>query len=278
MHRIGFHVSVAQGFLRVFDNAKAVGANCCQIFTHSPRSWKFNLVSEDVGKIFKNMYQKNDIRPIVVHDSYLPNLASEDETMVDKSIDSIKKEFISCNRLGIEYLNIHPGAHKEQGKEKGLLQICKSLNSIKDYVGNSTLLFENTSGSGSVLGSTFEELKFLLENTDFSCGITLDTCHLFTSGYDISNKETLERTISDFDKVVGLEHLKLIHLNDSQGELNSKKDRHEHIGLGNIGPEGFKAIVNQEYLQNIPMIMETPVNEKRGDKENIIFLKQMIEI
>ena len=278
MLRIGFHVSVAQGFLKVFDNAKALGANCCQIFTHSPRSWKFNVVSEDLGKIFKDMYQKNDIRPIVVHDSYLPNLASEDGTMLDKSIDSIKKEFISCNRLGLEFLNIHPGAHKEQGKEKGLIQICKSLNSIKDYVEKSTLLFENTSGSGSVLGSRFEDLKFLLENTDFSCGITLDTCHLFTSGYDISNKESLENTLSSFDKIVGLENLKLIHLNDSQGELNSKKDRHEHIGLGKIGPEGFKAIVNHDYLKNIPMIMETPVNEKRGDKENIIFLKKMIGI
>lgn len=278
MLRIGFHVSVAQGFLKVFDNAKALGANCCQIFTHSPRSWKFNVVSEDLGKIFKDMYQKNDIRPIVVHDSYLPNLASEDGTMLDKSIDSIKKEFISCNRLGLEFLNIHPGAHKEQVKEKGLIQICKSLNSIKEYVEKSTLLFENTSGSGSVLGSRFEDLKFLLENTDFSCGITLDTCHLFTSGYDISNKESLENTLSSFDKIVGLENLKLIHLNDSQGELNSKKDRHEHIGLGKIGPEGFKAIVNHDYLKNIPMIMETPVNEKRGDKENIIFLKKMIGI
>ena len=278
MHRIGFHVSVAQGFLNIFENAKVLGANCCQIFTHSPRSWAFNIVSEDVGNLFKDLYQKEDIKPVIVHDSYLPNLASIDPIMKDKSIDSIKKEFISCNRLGLEFLNIHPGAHKEQSKEKGLLEICESLNSIKDYVGKVTLLFENTSGSGSVLGSTFEELKFLLENTDFNCGVTLDTCHLFTSGYDISNKEALENTISSFDKIVGLENLKLIHLNDSQGELNSKKDRHEHIGLGKIGPAGFKAIVNHDYLKNIPMIMETPVNEKRGDKENIIFLREMIEI
>lgn len=278
MHRIGFHVSVAQGFLNIFENAKVLGANCCQIFTHSPRSWAFNIVSEDVGNLFKDLYQKEDIKPVIVHDSYLPNLASIDPIMKDKSIDSIKKEFISCNRLGLEFLNIHPGAHKEQSKEKGLLEICESLNSIKEYVGKVTLLFENTSGSGSVLGSTFEELKFLLENTDFNCGVTLDTCHLFTSGYDISNKESLENTISSFDKIVGLENLKLIHLNDSQGELNSKKDRHEHIGLGKIGPAGFKAIVNHDYLKNIPMIMETPVNEKRGDKENIIFLREMIEI
>ncbi len=278
MHRIGFHVSVAQGFLKVFDNARANSANCCQIFTHSPRSWKFNLVSEDVGKLFLDMYKKNDVRPIVVHDSYLPNLASGDTVMQERSIDSIKKEFICCNRLGLEFLNIHPGAHKDQGRGKGLLQICKSLNSIKEYVGNVTLLFENTSGSGSVLGSTFEEIKFLLERTDFECGVTLDTCHLFTSGYDISNEEALENTLSSFDSIVGLDNLKLIHLNDSQGELNSKKDRHEHIGLGKIGPGGFKAIVNHDYLKNIPMIMETPVNEKRGDKENIIFLKEMIEI
>ncbi|KYC51989.1 MAG: endonuclease IV [Candidatus Methanofastidiosum methylothiophilum] len=278
MHRIGFHVSVAQGFLNIFENAKVLGANCCQIFTHSPRSWAFNIVSEDVGNLFKDLYQKEDIKPVIVHDSYLPNLASIDPIMKDKSIDSIKKEFISCNRLGLEFLNIHPGAHKEQSKEKGLLEICESLNSVKDYVGKVTLLFENTSGSGSVMGSTFEELKFLLENTDFNCGITLDTCHLFTSGYDISNREALENTVSSFDKIVGLENLKLIHLNDSQGELNSKKDRHEHIGLGKIGPAGFKAIVNHDYLKNIPMIMETPVNEKRGDKENIIFLREMIEI
>lgn len=278
MYRIGFHVSVAQGFLKVFDNAKALDANCCQIFTHSPRSWAFNLVSEDVGKVFKDAYNKNDIKPIVVHDSYLPNLASEDPIMRDKSIDSIKKEFISCNRLGLEFLNIHPGAHKGQSRDKGLAQICESLESIKEHIGNVTLLFENTSGSGSVLGSTFEELKFLLENTDFSCGITLDTCHLFTSGYDISNEESLDNTLSKFDRIVGLENLKLIHLNDSQGELNSKKDRHEHIGLGNIGEAGFRAIVNHDYLKNIPMVMETPINEKRGDKENISLLREMIEI
>ncbi len=278
MRRIGFHVSVAQGFLRVFDNAKALGANCCQIFTHSPRSWTFNLVSEDVGNLFRDMYRKNDIAPIVAHDSYLPNLASEDSTMREKSIDSIKKEFLSCNRLGLGYLNIHPGAHKGQSKDRGLVQICESLNSIEEYIGKVTLLFENTSGSGSVLGSTFEELKSLLENTNFSCGVTLDTCHLFTSGYDISSEDALENTLSSFDKIIGLENLKLIHLNDSQGELNSKKDRHEHIGLGKIGPAGFKAIVNHDYLKNIPMIMETPVNEKRGDKENFIFLKEMIEI
>jgi len=278
MYRISFHVSVAQGFLKIFDNAESLGANCCQIFTHSPRSWAFNLISEDVGKVFKEFYQKKDIKPVIVHDSYLPNLASEDSTMRGKSIDSIKKEFISCNRLGLEFLNIHPGAHKEQSKDKGLVRICESLNSIKEYVGDTTLLFENTSGSGSVLGSTFEELKFLLENTDFSCGITLDTCHLFTSGYDISNEEALGNTLSRFDRIVGLENLKLIHLNDSKFELNSKKDRHEHIGLGKIGPSGFKAIVNHENLKNIPMIMETPVNEERGDKENIIFLREMIEI
>ena len=111
------------------------------------------------------------------------------------------------------------------------MQICDSLDSTKDYVGNVTLLFENTSGSGSVLGSNFEELKFLLENTDFSCGVTLDTCHLFTSDYvTLSNKESLENTLFPFDRIVGLENLKLIHLNDSKFELNSKKDRHEHMG------------------------------------------------
>lgn len=277
MHRIGCHVSVAQGFLKVFENAKFFGANCCQIFTHSPRSWTFNLVSEEVGKTFKNIYRKKDIKPIVVHDSYLPNLASKDINMKEKSIESIKKEFICCNRMGLEFLNIHPGAHKEQSREKGLLEISESLNSIKEYAGNVTLLFENTSGSGSVLGSTFEELNFLLQETDFSCGVTLDTCHLFTSGYDISNEEALDNTLARFDKIVGLDNIKLLHLNDTIGELNSKKDRHEHIGLGMIGKEGFKAIVNHDYLKNIPMILETPVNEQRGDKENIIFLREMIE-
>ncbi len=277
MYRLGFHVSIAQGFLNVFDNAKAIDSNCCQIFTHSPRSWAFNPVSEETGKLLRHRYSKKDIWPIVVHDSYLPNLASDDITMREKSIDSIKKELICCSRMGLEFLNIHPGAHKGQSKKVGLMRVCESLNSIKDYVGDVTLLFENTSGSGSVLGSTFDELKILLDGTDFNCGITLDTCHLFTSGYDISNKNSLEDTLSDFDNIVGLENLKLIHLNDSVGELNSKIDRHEHIGLGKIRASGFKAIINHEYLKKVPMIMETPVNEKRGDKENINFLRGMIE-
>jgi deoxyribonuclease-4 len=276
MYRLGFHVSIAQGFLKVFDNAKFVGANCCQIFTHSPRGWAFKVISEDVGKLFREKYSKEDIKPIVVHDSYLPNLASETKEMLEKSIDSIKKEFICCNRMGIEFLNIHPGTYKKN-KTEGLRLVSESLNSIKEYVGNVTLLFENTSGWGSSLGSSFEDLKILLESTDFKCGVTLDTCHLFTSGYDISDEESLSHTLNHFDKIVGLENLKLIHLNDSVGTLNSKIDRHEHIGLGNIGVAGFSAIINNEYLKKIPMIMETPVNEKRGDKENINFLKSMIK-
>jgi len=189
MYRLGFHVSIAQGFLKVFDNAKFVGANCCQIFTHSPRGWAFKVISEDVGKLFREKYSKEDIKPIVVHDSYLPNLASETKEMLEKSIDSIKKEFICCNRMGIEFLNIHPGTYKKN-KTEGLRLVSESLNSIKEYVGNVTLLFENTSGWGSSLGSSFEDLKILLESTDFKCGVTLDTCHLFTSGYDISDEES----------------------------------------------------------------------------------------
>ncbi|HGJ64594.1 TPA: deoxyribonuclease IV, partial [bacterium] len=162
-------------------------------------------------------------------------------------------------------------------RNEGLKLVSESLNSIKEYVEKVTLLFENTSGWGSSLGSSFEDLKILIESTDFKCGVTLDTCHLFTSGYDISNEEPLNQTLNEFDKIIGLENLKLIHLNDSVGMLGSKVDRHEHIGLGNIGVSGFNAIINNEYLKKIPMIMETPVNEKRGDKENINFLKSMIK-
>jgi len=248
--RIGAHVSIAKGFPSVFDNIKSIGGNCAQIFSHSPRGWKF----KDVQKVeeFKERYKKKDIKPIVIHNSYLVNLASMDKELHKKSMENMRKEFETAEVLGIDYVNIHPGSNKDV--KIGLRRIVESLNSIET---KAYLLLENTVRG---IGSEFENLTYIIKNITIKCGVTLDTCHVYAAGYDI---------VSNLDK--------LIHLNDSKFELGSKRDRHEHIGLGKIGIEGFRNFINHPKLRDIPKILETPVDERQGFKENIEVVKSLVE-
>ena len=263
--RIGAHVSMAKGFPSVFDNIKSIGGNCAQIFSHSPRGWKF----KDVQKVeeFKERYKKEDIKPIVIHNSYLVNLASLDKELHKKSMENMAKEFETAEVLGIDYINIHPGSNRDV--KIGLRRIVESLNIIET---KAYLLLENTV---SGIGSEFENLRYIIKNITIKCGVTLDTCHAYAAGYDIVS--TLDNVLNEFDSIIGLEKLKLIHLNDSKFELGSKRDRHEHIGLGKIGIEGFRNFINHPKLRDIPKILETPADERRGFKENIKVVKSLVE-
>ena len=277
--RIGFHVSIAGGVSNSVDNASKVGCGAFQIFSRNPRGWAAKPLVEDDVKNFKTRLAKSPISQdsVLVHMPYLPNLASPDGELYRKSVDTLAAEMHRCALLGISYLVIHLGSHLGKGTENGINQLVKackyaiedSLNRQKKNVVR--ILLENMSGQKNSLGSKFEEIRLILDklNDYGSFGVCLDTCHAFAAGYDMRKKKDVEKMLDHFHSSVGSKELKALHLNDSKGDLNSKVDRHEHIGLGKIGNTGFEALLSHKSLMNLPMIMETPVDDIRRDIDNL---------
>lgn len=266
---IGAHVSIAKGFPAVFDEITQITGTCGQIFTHSPRGWRFPDVDVEQAEAFKRIYKKREIWPILIHDSYLTNLASPKEDIYAKSMEMMAKEVAAANALGIEYIKIHPGSHLGQGEEKGLNQIADSLSRLERVMGEVTILLETTAGKGTDLGYTAEQLQYIRERTVIETGVCFDTCHAFAAGYDIATEEGLERTLENLDQTVGLGAVKAVQLNDSKYSFQSRKDEHAHIGMGEIGEEGFRVFLNHPSVRGLPFILETPVDGVRGHKENI---------
>jgi deoxyribonuclease-4 len=290
--RVGFHVSIAGGISNSVDNALEIGCSAFQIFTRNPRGWAAKpLVDEDVLK-FQAKLAKSPISPeaVIAHMPYLPNLATPDGELYKKSIDTLAGEVQRCSTLGIPSLVIHLGSHLGKGTEAGISQLVKACNYAFDNYGKNTsshesqskqktkkknvpvrILLENMAGQKNSIGSRFEEIRLLLDELKpkGSFGVCLDTCHTFASGYDLRKEKDVEKMLDQLDSTVGLKELKALHLNDSKGDLNSKIDRHEHIGLGKIGKAGFAALLQHKSLRNLPMIMETPVDKQRSDAENL---------
>jgi deoxyribonuclease-4 len=217
--------------------------------------------------------------PIVAHMPYLPNLASAEQTVYKKSVSTLKSELRRCGQLKIPYLVTHLGSHMGKGHDQGLRNILKALDTALSMADNGVvLLLENEAGSRNSMGSSFEEIQAIingLEAHSDRIGVCFDTCHAFAAGYDLRNEDSVEATVNELDRIIGLREIKVIHANDSKGGLNSKVDRHEHIGLGKIGEEGFKALVHQEKLRELPFIMETPMDEIRDDYANLKKLREL---
>ncbi len=273
---IGAHVSIKGGFTSVFDRIEEIGGTCGQIFTHSPRTWKFPDIDKEEAEKFKEIYQKKEIWPILIHESYLTNLATPKEDIYKKSMDAMKKEIAAAAMLGIEYIKIHPGSHLGQGEEKGLDQIAASLSAF-ECMGDVIILLETTAGKGTDLGHTFEQLQYLREATKIETGVCLDTCHVFAAGYDITTPEGLDMTLDELDCTMGLTSVKAVQLNDSKHPFNSRKDEHAHIGLGEIGDKGFSVFLNHPRIRDLPLILETPADSTRGHKENVEAVKALMQ-
>lgn len=277
--RIGFHVSIAGGIHKSVLNAQTIGCTAFQIFTRNPRGWAEKELEEDDINMFKSKLKESGIQKdsVAAHMPYLPNLSGPDGEMYQKSVDSFEHEIIRCSRLGIEFLVIHLGSHREQGKDKGIEQLVKSCEMALDYFRSYykkkidvTVLLENSASQKNSLGDSLEELRQILDKlSKKTYGICLDTCHAFASGYDLSTEESCNQFINKFDKIVGLEVLKFIHLNDSKYEVGSHLDRHELVGCGKIGIEGFKTIVNNKTIGDIPMVMEPHVASVEEDTKNL---------
>ncbi len=269
--RLGVHVSIAGSIDQAVDRALALNCNAFQIFTRNPRGWKSKpLVDEEIDR-FKEKLKKSsiNINNVCVHMPYLPNLASPKEEQYKKSMQVLIEEVKRCEMLGIKYLIIHLGSHLNAGIDKGmknLVNACLNAASSKTMI-----LLENMAGQKNSIGSRFEELRRLLDMLDDRFGICLDTCHAFAAGYDVRR---IDEILAEFDSIVGLKNIKIVHLNDSKSDIGMNSDRHEHIGLGYIGEEGFSNILHSRLIK-LPLILETPVDKRRDDKGNLSKVREL---
>ncbi len=283
MLRLGAHESIAGGMEKAFDRAQSATCKAVQIFVKSNRSWAVRPLDEEEIERFKTKAEETGIKPVVGHASYLLNLATPKDSLWRKSSAMLVTELERCEALGVPYLVLHPGAHVGSGEEAGLTRIAHALGEVHTATAGfqARILLENTAGQGTNLGYSFEQLGWLLTHTPGGerMGICLDTCHAFTAGYEFRTAEEYASTMAALDEAVGLERLFAVHLNDSKGELGSRKDRHEHIGQGHIGLEGFRNVVNDPRLAGLPGLLETPKGDDlQEDRENLARLRALIEM
>lgn len=278
----GSHTSTSGGVWKALERANDVGATSCQIFTKNERQWKAKPLDPEAVVNFKQTRERLGIGNVVVHDSYLINLASPKEDLVQKSLDAFQDELERAGELGIGFLVTHPGAHTGSGVEAGIQRFANSMNEIHRRLPDCDVmtLLETTAGQGTALGRTFEELAAIIDLIEDKqrVGVCLDTCHVFAAGYDVSTSEGVTKTLAEFDSVIGLDRLKVLHINDSKMPLGSNRDRHAHIGEGDIGLDGFRAIVNHPALEGVPGILETE-KEASGDNDrrNLKTLRDLVD-
>ena len=274
------HVSIANGIDRSIDNAITRGCTAFQIFTRNPRGWTAKpLLKKDITNFKKRLdASKIDRLATAAHMPYLPNFSSPETSSFRKSLNSLIDETKRCSKLGIPYLVAHLGSHEGMGEEKGRERIVKAFTkTAKETPPDVTLLLENNVGFKNSVGSHFEQLAsifFQLKPLD-RFGICFDTCHAFAVGYDLRTEKTASLTLEKFDESVGFEHLKILHLNDSKGEIGCNVDRHEHIGLGKIGEVGLTKVIKFANIKKIPIILETPIDERLDDVGNIKKVKEL---
>lgn len=280
MPPLGAHMSIAGGVFNAPGLGREATCEIIQIFTKSSNQWKARELTDDDVERFFQAQKETGVRVACAHDSYLINLASPDAAMYDKSVKAFAEEMKRCDRLGIGCLVMHPGSHLDSGEETGLKRIAAAFNTIMngDPDGRVTICLETTAGQGTNLGYRFEQLARIIELAENRnrLGVCLDTCHIFAAGYPITSETDYRTTIKQFDKIIGLDRLQIIHFNDSKREFGSRVDRHEHIGRGHIGKEPFAFFLNDRRLGKIPMILETPKESAREDIQNLKILRSLI--
>ena len=293
MKYIGAHTSASGGVFNAVENASKIGAKAFALFTKNQKRWDAKaLDAKTIDKWFKALETHNmSAKQILPHDSYLINLGHPELEKLEKSRMAFIDELQRCEILGLDRLNFHPGSHLEKLnkkqkedldfiekiEKKSLDVVVESINIALDKTSGVSAVIENTAGQGSNLGYKFEHLGYIINGVEDKSrvGVCIDTCHMFTAGYDIRTKETYEKTMEEFDKIVGFKYLKGMHINDSKPPLGSRVDRHHSLGLGEIGLDAFKFIMNDKRIDEVPMVLET-IDETIWDKE-IELLYSMIE-
>ncbi len=276
--QIGCHVSIAGSIDKAVDNAVQRECSAFQIFTRNPRGWHAKELTKENISNFKSKLKASKIDRFATcaHMPYLPNLASPKDEGFQKSVKILGDEVERCAQLGIPYLVTHLGSHLGTGDEAGIRRLVDGLTQAVQPENDVMILLENTAGQKNSVGSEFKQLGEIFNQLKPAkkFGICFDTCHAFVSGYDLRTEEKVKETFDEFDKHVGIENLKILHLNDARGEIGCNRDRHYHLGLGGIGEKGIAAVVKFANKKKIPIILETPIDDDRDDFENIKIAKE----
>lgn len=266
---LGAHMSISGGLHLAVDRAVAAGCSVLQIFTRNSNQWKGKPVSESDVALFRSKFAASGLREVVSHDIYLINLASPPGDTRDKSLAAFRDELETCARLGINKVVMHPGSHLTDSPAAGLKRVVEAFDQLFGEVPQfeGKVLIETTAGQGSNLGRAFEELGTIISGSRFpeKFGVCFDTCHTFAAGYDTASEDGYRDTMEQFDRIIGLERLQCFHFNDSKKGLGSRVDRHEHIGLGTLGLNPFRFILNDPRFATVPKILETP----KGDNDEM---------
>jgi len=279
---LGAHMSIAGGIHLAPGRGVEVGCGVIQVFTQNSNQWHGKPVSDSDAALFREKWLESGLHEIVSHDIYLVNLASAPGETREKSLVAFREEMERCSRLGITRIVMHPGAHLGEGEDVGIKRICEAFNQlieqVPDYAGK--VLLEATAGQGTNVGYRFEHLRAIIDGTAYPdrFGVCYDTCHTFAAGYDITTPEGYKKTFDEFDRIIGLDRLHCFHVNDSKKGLNSRVDRHEHIGQGTMGLEGFRQLVNDPRFAMVPKILETPKGDNdEMDAINLKTLRDLVE-
>lgn len=278
MHLLGAHVSISGGIENAFARGEAAGCTAIQIFTKNASQWRAKPLAKEAISAFRNARQESAIGPVIAHDSYLINLAAPEDAPWEKSIAAFSDELERCAALGIEALVMHPGAHLGTGEEAGLARVAAAFRRIfAEGPDGVKVLLENTAGQGTYLGWRFEHLAAIMEQVpEGRFGICFDTCHAFAAGYDLATAGGYGQVMAELDRVIGIGKIGAIHLNDCKKPCGSRVDRHDHIGRGTIGREGFAALMQDRRLREVPMILETPKGEgNEMDRVNLALLREL---
>jgi deoxyribonuclease IV len=277
MVKVGVHVSIAGSLDLAVDRAKDAGCDVFQMFSRNPRGWAYKPLTDEDAALFRSKVKTTGIIP-VDHMPYLPNLASPKPEIYEKSVDTLVAELDRCGRLKVPYLVTHLGHHLGDGIAGGRMRVIKAISTALGKSDNDVmLLLENTAGEKNSVGSSFEHIRAIMDELAFPgrIGVCFDTCHAFAAGYELRTEEGLRETLAQFDEQVGLKHLRVIHLNDTKGDRGSGLDRHEHIGMGFIGEDGFRRILHHKAIASLPLVCETPVDERRDDRGNIAKVREL---
>ncbi|MBU1039115.1 deoxyribonuclease IV [Patescibacteria group bacterium] len=277
----GSHISAAGGVTKAPERAAEVGCEVFQFFSRSPQGGSAPKLTAQVVEAFKKHCLNYNQLETYIHAPYYINFASAKVSIRHSSASIIRQELERGSLLGVKYVMAHLGSFKDVSDKKGLQYVVKGLTKmLTDYKGSTEFLIEISAGAGKVIGDSFEEVASIIHQVEkdrkvkSTIGVCFDTCHAFASGYDLRTKQSVKKVLDSFNHIIGLDKLRIIHINDSKHDLNSHKDQHEHLGKGKIGLAGFKALVQDRRLKNVNMILETPKNEAGDDPRNLAILKK----
>src|ERR1700751_1063870 len=280
--RIGIHTSAAGGVENAAERAYRLGCNTFQIFSTSPRQWRRYQLGRVQCETINRLRQEYDLKPLVIPSNYLINLAGTNEPFLKKSVEAFRGELERALALCAEYLVLHPGsfrgASREEGLERSAIAIAEASKGLDLAKGGLTVLIENTAGAEYSLGGTFEQVAELIEMLCRTLPVAacIDTCHVHVAGYDIVSEDGRKLTLQHLERTVGLKNVRVWHCNDAKAERGSRLDRHEHIGRGKLGLEGFRALLNDRRLRKAAFIAETPIDDPGDDLRNVESLKKLV--